>query len=138
MYLAAGQPWKTQQLVRDILHSQYNDKVNGLCGNEDCGQMSAWYVFSAMGLYPMNPAAGVYHIGSPLFDKVRISLEGDKNFEIIATDNSPENKYVQKAFLNGKLLDKPFITHTELMNGGSLKLLMGSKPNKKNWTDMNH
>jgi len=138
MYLTAGQPWKTQKLVRDILLSQYNDQVNGLCGNEDCGQMSAWFVFSAMGFYPMNPAAGIYHLGSPLFDKVQISLNGDKNFEIIASDNSPDNKYVQKAFLNGKLLARPYVSHNDIMSGGTLRLEMGSKPNKNNWTDVKH
>jgi len=80
LYSMAGQPWKTQKMVRDILLTQYNDQPNGLCGNEDCGQMSAWYVFSAMGFYPVNPADGNYYIGSPLFDKSSIKISENKFF----------------------------------------------------------
>jgi putative alpha-1,2-mannosidase len=129
----AGQPWKTQKMVRDILLSQYNDQPNGLCGNEDCGQMSAWYVFSAMGFYPVNPADGNYYIGSPLFDKSSIKISENKFFTVSAENNSSENKYIQQAFLNGRVLNKPFITHKDITNGGTLTLIMGAKPNKKNW-----
>ena len=138
MYLIAGQAWKTQKLVRDILLSQYNDQPNGLCGNEDCGQMSAWYVFSAMGIYPLNPADGNYYIGSPLFDKSKINVSKDKYFEIVAIQNTTENKYVQKVTLNGKVLNKPFVTHKELTDGGKLILYMGPKPNKTLWLPTNH
>ena len=120
MYLIAGQAWKTQKLVREILLSQYNDLPNGLCGNEDCGQMSAWYVFSSMGIYPLNPAEGKYYIGSPLFERSSISVSNNKIFEIKAIQNNLENKYVQKAILNGKDLNQPLITHKELMDGGVL------------------
>jgi predicted alpha-1,2-mannosidase len=134
MYLIAGQAWKTQELVRKILMTQYNEQPNGLCGNEDCGQMSAWYVFSAMGIYPLNPADDSYYIGSPLFDKSKIKISKEKYFEIKTVHNSPENKYVQKAMLNGKVLRKPIITHKELTAGGELILHMGGKPNKRLWT----
>jgi predicted alpha-1,2-mannosidase len=133
LYTMAGQPWKTQKMVRDILLSQYNDQPNGLCGNEDCGQMSAWYVFSAMGFYPVNPADGNYYIGSPLFDKSSIKISENKFFTVSAENNSSENKYIQQAFLNGRVLNKPFITHKDITNGGTLTLIMGAKPNKKNW-----
>jgi len=135
LYTLAGQPWKTQERVHNILTTQYGDGPDGLCGNEDCGQMSAWYVFSAMGFYPLNPASGEYVIGSPLFDKVEIQVSGNGRFVVEAIDNPTKNRYVQSAFLNGKLLNRPFITHQELTAGGQLTLQMGPKPNKRWWTN---
>lgn len=134
MYNHAGKPWKTQAQVRHILTSQYNDTPEGLCGNEDCGQMSAWYVFSALGFYPVNPASGVYVLGSPIIDKAEIALPGGKSFRISAKNNSAANIYVQSAKLNGKPLERSYILHQELMNGGKLEFVMGSSPNTQLWT----
>jgi predicted alpha-1,2-mannosidase len=133
LYNYAGAPWKTQERVRDIMKRFYNNTPTGCCGNDDCGQMSAWYVLSAMGLYPVNPASGVYVIGSPLVAKATINLDpkyqkGGK-FTIVAEDNSPTNIYVQSATLNGKPLERSWISHAELVAGGELVLKMGSKPN---------
>lgn len=130
MYNTLGQPWKAQKLIDEVLHSQYFDAPNGLSGNEDCGQMSAWYVLNAMGFYQPCPGKPVYSIGRPLFNAVTIHLSGDKDFRIVATNNSPENKYIQSATLNGKPLEKPFFSHDELMEGGTLELVMGSEPSQ--------
>ena len=126
----AKKPWRTQFWVRQILKSQYNTTPNGLSGNEDCGQMSAWYVLSSIGLYPVNPASGMYEIGSPLFEKTTIELSDDKNFIIEAENVSDKNLYIQSAKLNGKALNKTTISHQDISNGGKLYLKMGSKPNK--------
>lgn len=134
LYNYAGAPWKTQEKVREIMESLYTAQPNGLCGNEDCGQMSAWYVFSALGFYPVNPAEGVYVIGSPMFEKAQIKVAESKIFTVIAQGVSKENKYIQSAKLNGKILDHGYITHKELMQGGKLELEMGSQPNTKLWT----
>ena len=136
LYNYAGQPWKTQNQVRQIMATQYNNTPAGLCGNEDCGQMSAWYVFSAMGLYPVNPAEGVYVIGSPLFESVEIPLGQGKIFKLKAPATSKENKYIQSAQLNGAPLERSYITHGELIQGGELVLEMGAEPNKNLWTAM--
>lgn len=129
LYTYAGKQWKTAEKVREICTTMYNDKPDGLCGNEDCGQMSAWYVLSSMGFYPVNPAAGAYVFGSPLFKHIVIGLPGGKSFEIIAENNSAENIYIQSAELNGKAYEKTFITHKEILNGGTLKFVMGNQPN---------
>ncbi len=132
MYNFANKPWKTQYWVREILKTQYNTTPNGLSGNEDCGQMSAWYVFSAIGLYPYNPASGSYQIGSPIFDKTTIQVADNKQFIIETENNSAENIYIQSASFNGKPYNKTYVSHKELMNGGVLKFKMGNVPNK-NW-----
>ena len=133
MFNKAAAPWKTQYWVRQILNTQYSTQPDGLSGNEDCGQMSAWYVFSSLGLYPMNPASGQYELGSPLFKKAVIQLPRSKTFEIVAENTSSSNQYVQSVKLNGKLLEsKTYITHKELMEGGILEFEMGPNPNK-NW-----
>jgi predicted alpha-1,2-mannosidase len=128
----AGQPWRTQYWVRHILDTQYNTTANGLSGNEDCGQMSAWYVFSSMGLYPMNPASGEYEIGSPIFEKSTINLDGGKSFVIEAENVSDKNFYIQSATLNGVEFNQTTITHQQLLKGGTLHFVMGAQPNK-NW-----
>jgi alpha-1,2-mannosidase, putative len=133
LYDFAGKPWLTQKWVRRVMKEMYTDKRDGICGNEDCGQMSAWYVFSALGFYPVNPASGIYMIGSPLFAKAGIKVGPENNpktFVVIAEKNSPENIYIQSATLNGKPLDRAWITHKELAAGGELKFVMGSKPNE--------
>ena len=132
MFNRAGKPWRTQYWVRHILDTQYNTTPNGLSGNEDCGQMSAWYVFSSMGLYPMNPASGEYEIGSPIFEKATINLQGGKTFVIEAENVSNKNFYIQSATLNGVPFNKTAITHQQIVQGGILHFVMGSEPNK-NW-----
>jgi predicted alpha-1,2-mannosidase len=129
LYAFAGQQWKTARLVRKILTTLYTDQPDGLSGNEDCGQMSAWYVFSALGLYPVNPAAGVYVFGSPVIKEAKIALPGGKSFTIVARQNSPENVYIQSAELNGKPFSKSYITHPEILAGGQLTFVMGPEPN---------
>ncbi|RED47532.1 GH92 family glycosyl hydrolase [Seonamhaeicola aphaedonensis] len=130
MFNKANKPWRTQFWVNHILNTQYNTTPNGLSGNEDCGQMSAWYVFSAMGLYPMNPASATYEIGSPIFEKTTIRLENNKTFVIEAINVSKENIYIQSATLNNKNFNRTIISHEQIMNGGTLKFIMGPKPNK--------
>ncbi|UPZ14888.1 GH92 family glycosyl hydrolase [Flavobacterium humidisoli] len=132
MFNHAGQPWRTQYWVRHILDTQYNTTANGLSGNEDCGQMSAWYVFSSMGLYPMNPASGEYEIGSPIFEKSTLDLPNGKTFVIEAENVSNKNFYIQSATLNGKAFNKTAISHQEMLQGGVLHFVMGAQPNK-NW-----
>jgi predicted alpha-1,2-mannosidase len=130
MYNYADAPWKTQYSVREIMRTQYTDQVDGLCGNEDCGQMSAWYIFSSLGIYPVNPAEGVYVIGSPVFDKATIKLPGYVSFSIEAEDVSSDNIYIQEASLNGQPLRRTYIYHHELMKGGTLRFVMGDSPNE--------
>jgi len=132
MYNYANKPWKTQYWVRKILKTQYNSTPEGLSGNEDCGQMSAWYVFSSMGLYPFSPASGEYQIGSPIFDKSTIKMSETTSFTILAKNTSDENIYIQSATLNGENFSRTTISHKELMQGGTLQFIMGNTPNK-NW-----
>ena len=134
LYDYAGQPWKTQERVRQIMDTLYHANPGGLCGNEDVGQMSAWYVFSAMGFYPACPGMPAYAIGSPVFDRVTVHLDeywGSNELIITAENNSPKNKYIQSVTLNGKPLNKPWITHEDVVNGGVLVFEMGPSPNKK-------
>ena len=107
----------------------YDNTPEGLSGNEDCGQMSAWYVFSAMGMYPVNPAEGIYVFGKPLFDRLAVMLANGKQFEIEAQDLSHENIYIQSVALNGVPHPQLYITHEQLMQGGKLVFVMGPKPN---------
>jgi predicted alpha-1,2-mannosidase len=129
LYNYAGAPAKTQETVRRIMDSLYTANADGLCGNDDCGQLSAWYVMSALGFYQVCPGQPMYCIGSPLFEKVIIHLEDGKQFMILAKDNSQRNKYVQSAQLNGQPYSKSFLTHEVLMNGGAFELSMDSRPN---------
>ena len=127
MFNEAGQPKKTQFWVDRILQTQYNTTPNGLSGNEDCGQMSAWYIWSAMGLYPMNPASTEYQFGRPLFDKVTMHLPNGKTFTIKAKNVSKDNKYIKSVTLNGKPYDLWHISHQDLLNGGELVFEMTDK-----------
>jgi predicted alpha-1,2-mannosidase len=140
LYALAGAPWKTQQRVREIQLTQYNSTPQGICGNDDCGQISAWYVWSALGLYPVNPADGIYVIGSPLVEKATIRLDPKfypgGTFTIVASHVSRQNCYVQSARLNGQPLNRPWITHAEIARGGTLELEMGILPNKTLWTNV--
>lgn len=126
----AGQPWRTQYWVREILKSQYFTTPEGLSGNEDCGQMSAWYVMSAIGFYPFNTVNATYQIGSPIFDEVKLNLDNGKTFTIIAENTSDTNIYIQSATLNGQNFNRTLLTHEEIMAGGELKFVMGATPNK--------
>ncbi|UOB17278.1 GH92 family glycosyl hydrolase [Abyssalbus ytuae] len=132
LFNKAGKPWLAQYWIKKIFDTQYNTTPNGLSGNEDCGQMSAWYIFSSMGIYPFNPVSATYEIGTPLFEKSTIHLDNGKDFVIEAENVSDKNFYIQSATLNGKEHNKTFITHEQIIAGGVLKLVMGSEPNK-NW-----
>lgn len=129
LYDYVGQPWKTQSRVRAIMEQFYKPEPDGLIGNEDCGQMSAWYVLSAAGFYPVTPGSNVYAIGSPLFPEVRFNLENGKTFVVRALNASDRNVYIQSATLNGKAYNKSFLLHQNLMNGGELVFRMGPRPN---------
>jgi predicted alpha-1,2-mannosidase len=133
LYNYAGEPWKTAQRVRHIMKTQYSDGPAGLSGNDDCGQMSAWYVWSALGMYPVDPMSCIYMLGSPLVNKATIRLNPKYakggTFAIVAHNNSPKNMYVQSATLNGKPLNRSWISHQEITDGGELVFEMGPKPN---------
>ena len=130
LYNLTDSPWKTQKKIRMLLDAWYPDNIFGIPGDEDGGGMSAFVVFSAMGFYPLVPGLPVYTIGSPLFEKVAISLPDGKIFTVEAPGGTAVNKYIQKAWLNGKPLDTPWFSHKDLMNGGKLRLEMGPYPNK--------
>ena len=130
MYNYVGQPWKAARLIRQTMREMYKDDYDGLSGNEDVGQMSAWYILSAMGLYQVEPAGGKYIIGSPLMDKATINVGGGKTFSIICKDNSKENIYVQSVKSNGKPYTKSYIMYYDIMKGGTLELQMGSQPSR--------
>ena len=127
MFSMAGKPHRTEEIVRRIMTEMYHTGKDGLCGNEDCGEMSAWYVFSAMGLYPFNPADGKYVFGSPLLDEAVISLPENKVFIIRAVNNSPANLYVSSVSLNGEVINRNYISHEELMAGGLLVFTMSNE-----------
>lgn len=131
LYNYVGQPWKTQELVDEVLQTLYFAEPNGLSGNEDCGQMSAWFILNSIGFYPVCPASGEYTLGRPLFDKVSIRLPEGKTFEINVRNNSPTNKYIQSVTLNGQKMDTPFITHHAIMNGGLMEIKMSNRPNRR-------
>lgn len=135
IYDFTGEPWKTQARVREIANDAYSNTIDGVLGNEDCGQMSAWYIFTAMGFYPLNPASAEYVIGSPLFKNVTLHLPNGKSFVISAPENSAKNVYVQSATLNGKALDTPIITYADIEAGGKLDFVMGPTPSHwaANW-----
>ncbi|HEU5071569.1 MAG TPA: GH92 family glycosyl hydrolase [Verrucomicrobiae bacterium] len=134
LYDYAGQPWKTQARVRHIATSLYNNHPGGLCGNDDCGQTSAWYVFTAMGFYPVDPVSGRYVIGSPMADQVTLRLDDQHyhahTFRVVAKNNSPQNVYIQSARLNGRPLERTWLAHDEIAAGGRLELTMGPQPNR--------
>ncbi len=131
LYNYVGARWKTQKMVRQILSTLYTNQMDGIAGNEDCGQMSAWYVMSAMGIYAVTPGMDYYVIGSPLFDKVTINLENGNKFEIVAHNNNEKNLYIQSASLNESPYSKSYLKHEDIMKGGKLVFEMGDKPNKE-------
>jgi len=130
LYVYAGAQWKTAELVRRLQEQFYTDDENGYCGNEDCGQMSAWHIMSALGLYQVNPSNGIYVFGSPLFKKATVKLPEGKTFVIEAPENSEKNVYIQSATLNGEDYQKSFITYDDIMKGGVLTFKMSSEANK--------
>lgn len=128
LYNAVGQPWKTQQYAAKVMHELYLNTPAGLCGNEDCGQMSAWYIFSAMGFYPVNPVGGTYEIGTPLFPEMKMHLANGKTFTVLAPTVSRENIYIQSIKMNGKPYTHSYITHEQINEGATLEFEMGNKP----------
>jgi len=121
-------PWKTQERIHQIMTTLYSNKPDGLCGNGDMGQMSAWNVFSALGFYPVNPADGKYVFGTPQFAEVAINLPNNKIFTVMAKNLSGENIYIEKVLLNGNDYPKGYITHQQMLEGGTLEFQMGNKP----------
>jgi predicted alpha-1,2-mannosidase len=130
LYNYVGQPWKTQKLVREILESEYDSNVGGLSGNDDGGQMSAWYVFAAMGLYPVSPGVPEYIISGPQFEKLTIKFENGNVLKMEAKGASQKDKYIQKVIFNGKEISSPSISHFELIKGGRLVFVLGNEPSK--------
>ncbi len=131
LYDFAGQPWKTQELVHKIIKTQYGNKPNSLSGNDDCGQMSAWYLFNAMGFYPVCPGTNYYAFGSPVIQKATLHFADGKTFTMRAEKLTDKNIYIQKVILNDREWDKPYFMYDELKDGGELVFTMGPKPNKK-------
>lgn len=130
LYNFVNKPQKAQEKVRQILTELYTNTPDGISGNEDCGQMSAWYIFSSLGFYPVTPGSNQYIIGSPLFEKATINLENGKSFVVIAKNNSSENKYIKSVKLNGKKYEYSYIQHQDILNGGTLVFQMTDKPTK--------
>ncbi|MCP9611856.1 GH92 family glycosyl hydrolase [Coprobacter tertius] len=128
LYNKIGQPWKTQKYVAEVLHQLYLNTPAGLCGNEDCGQMSAWFVFSAMGFYPVDPVSGQYEIGTPLFPEIKMRVANGKVFTVLAPKVDAKNIYIQSVKLNGKPYDKSYITHEQIMHGDTIEFEMGDHP----------
>jgi predicted alpha-1,2-mannosidase len=136
LYDYSGAAWKTQAKVREVANAEYANLPSGIDGDDDCGQMSAWYLFTALGFYPVNPASGDYMIGSPLFQKMTLRLANGKTLTVVAENNSDKNVYIQAATLNGKALEKPVIRYDDIMAGATLKLVMGPAPSDwgSNWS----
>jgi predicted alpha-1,2-mannosidase len=131
LYNYVGEAWKTQKLVDRVCREMYSDKIDGMINNEDCGQMSSWYIFSAMGFYPVCPGDGQYIIGAPLFDEVAINLENGKQFKVIAKNQSAKNIYIKSIKLNGKPYTKTYLQHKDIMKGGTIEFEMSATPNKE-------
>ena len=128
LYNKVKQPWKTQQYAAKVMHELYTNEPGGLCGNEDCGQMSAWYVFSAMGFYPVDPISGQYEIGTPMFPRVELKLANGKTFTVLAPAVSRENIYIQSVKVNGEPYKKSYLTHDLIMSGATVEFEMGAAP----------
>ena len=135
LYNYAGQPWKTQKLVRQINDEFYKNDPDGLIGNEDCGQMSAWFILSSLGFYQVNPSQPIYDIGTPLFKEAKIKLENGKTFTIKAVNISSTNIYVKSVKLNGKDYRKTYFNHSDIKNGGTIEFEMTDKPNETWFND---
>ena len=124
LYNWTDSPWKGQERLDQIMQNFYTNAPDGIIGNEDCGQMSAWYVFSAMGFYPVNPVSGEYEIGKPKFEKVELQLANGKVFTVVAKNLDKENRYIRAVKLNGKDYHQSFITHGQILSGATLELEM--------------
>lgn len=135
LYNYAGQPWKTQKWVREVMDRLYAPTPDGYCGDEDNGQTSAWYVFSAMGFYPVTPGADQYVLGAPLFKKVTLKLQNGKQVILNAPENSADNKYIQSMTVNGAVYKKNWLSYSDLMNGATIDFQMGDQPNMKRGID---
>ena len=131
LYNYVNRPWRTQELVDSVYRSQYANSIDGLSGNEDCGQMSAWYILNSMGFYQVCPGKPVYSIGRPAFDKAVINLPEEKTFSIVVKNNGKKNKYIESISLNGKSLETLFFNHQDIVNGGTMEIRMTDKPNYK-------
>ncbi|MGA2302513.1 MAG: GH92 family glycosyl hydrolase [Candidatus Acidiferrum sp.] len=131
LYCYAGAPWKTQERIRSLLEMEYDNQPNGLAGNEDCGQMSAWYVISALGFYAVDPVSANYVFGTPLFDRAEVDLGDGKRLIVEAHRRSPEDKYIQSVTFNGKPYEKLWFRHADIVNGATIVFTMGSEPNKQ-------
>jgi predicted alpha-1,2-mannosidase len=131
MYNQAGAPWKTQERVHQIVNTMYLNKPDGLCGNDDCGQMSAWYIFSSLGFYPVCPGSGQYSIGSPSVREAVIKLGGGKELTIKAKNQSEKNIYISSVTLNGKAINTSHIKNSDIRDGGELIFEMSSRPDRK-------
>jgi predicted alpha-1,2-mannosidase len=134
LYNYAGQPWKTQYWVREVMDRLYTPQADGYCGDEDNGQTSAWYVFSSMGFYPVAPATPEYVIGAPLFKKITVDLENGNKIEISAPENSTEKRYIRSIKMNGEIHSKNYFTYDELRNGANISFEMDHVPNKERGT----
>ena len=130
LYLWAGQPWKSQEKVRELLLTHYRNDFDGLDGNEDCGQMSAWFVMSAMGLYAVDPVSATYVLSAPLFDRVRVPMANGHELLIEAKKKGPADKYIQSITLNGAPYDRLWIAHEKLVDGAHLIFTLGPQPNR--------
>lgn len=133
LYNWTDSPWKSQDKIRMILKKMYRNGADGLGGNDDFGQMSAWYIFSSLGFYPVAPGSDEYALGSPLMKNAILNLENGKTFEVETVNQSDKNVFVNKVLLNGKQLEKPFLKHADVMNGGKITFYMSNKPNKKSY-----
>ena len=128
LYAYAGAPWKTQAMVRRLLTEMYKAEPDGVIGNDDCGQMSAWFILSALGFYPVDPVSGVYVFGSPLFDAAQVDLGQGRTLRVVAKGNAPASPYVQSVRWNGKPWSRNWIAHADIARGGELEFTMGPKP----------
>ncbi|HRZ21415.1 MAG TPA: glycoside hydrolase family 92 protein, partial [Bacteroidales bacterium] len=131
LYVYAGMPWKTQERIHQIMQNLFDDTPYGICGNEDCGQMSAWYIFSSLGFYPVCPGSNQYVIGTPAVRQASLFLENGKVFTITAQNQSSQNIYIQSMILNGQPYERYFLDHAMLMKGGHLQFIMGPEPVKR-------
>lgn len=131
LYNHAGQPWRTQERLKQIVDSQYKATTDGLAGNDDCGQMSAWLVFTALGFYPVTPGSNEYVLGRPFVERAAMTLPNGKRFTVVTENLGDGNPYIGKVTLNGKPLERSYVRHEELLAGGELRFVMQSKPNKK-------
>ena len=134
LYGWAGEPWKAQYWIREVMNRLYTANPDGYCGDEDNGQTSAWYVFSALGFYPVCPGSNQYVLGTPYFKSVKLHLENGKTVTINAKDNSMDNRYIQQMTLNGASYNKNYLTHDDLTSGATINFEMGSKPNRSRGT----